>query len=75
MAKCRLTFYASRLGLVTGSQAKLGLKVSSPYKSHMWKIPCTLLGLTIKSVGCHAALNAGWRSESVGNCISLAAWG
>lgn len=58
-----------------GSQAKLSLKVSSPNKSHMWTIPCTLLGLAIKSVGCHATLNTGWGSESVGNCISLAAWG
>lgn len=43
-----------QLGLVTGSQANLSLKVSSP---SMQTIPCTLLGLTVKPVGCHTALN------------------
>lgn len=41
----------------------------------MWTIPRTHLALTIESEGCHAAPNAGWGSESVGNCMSLAAWG
>lgn len=54
VAERRLTFYSSSLGLVTGSQAKLSLKVSSP---NVLTIPCTLLELTIKSVGCHTALN------------------
>lgn len=30
VAECHLTFYSSSLGLVTGSQANLSLKVSSP---------------------------------------------
>lgn len=35
----------------------------------MQAIPCSLLGLTMKSVGCHTALKAGWGSESGRNFV------